>query len=89
MNQIDEHIHKLQVDRTLKEGIYDDLLNNRISVEIDKPCPLCTRRKDNNIGTMQRKTGPYGTFLSCNRYPECKFSWNTPLDEKTNPNKSH
>jgi len=85
MSEIQDRIHNLNVEKILKEAVHDDLLNNRIEIAIDKPCPLCIKRNNGHVGTMRRRTGPYGTFLSCNQYPRCKFSWNTPLDEKTNP----
>jgi len=74
-----EKIHQNQVDRVLKEGIYSDLLNNRVSIAEGQDCPLCLKRENGQpIGTMRVMKGQYGKFLSCNRYPECRFSWNTP-----------
>jgi DNA topoisomerase-1 len=34
-------------------------------VETDRACPTCG-------ATMVRRTGRYGEFLACSRYPECK-----------------
>jgi ssDNA-binding Zn-finger/Zn-ribbon topoisomerase 1 len=74
-----ERLHQLEVDSILKEGIYDDLLHNRMELAEGKGCPLCMKREDGKgVGAMQKRVGPYGAFLSCSRYPVCKFSWNTP-----------
>lgn len=82
-----ERLHKLEVDAILKEVIHDDLLHNRISLAEGKECPLCMKRDNGEVGTMRKRTGPYGTFLSCSLYPQCKFSWNSPIDEKRDPAK--
>lgn len=82
---VHERLHLLQVDKILKEGVHDDLLHNRISLAEGKQCPLCLKR-DNpkiGIGTMRKKSGPYGVFLSCSLYPLCKFSWNAPTIRDT------
>lgn len=73
-----ERIRQNQIDQIYKEGIYSDLMNNRMSLAEHQDCPLCIKRDDGNVGTMRKMHGKYGTFLSCNRYPVCKFSWNTP-----------
>jgi len=78
-----ERLHQLEVDRILKEGIHDDLMHNRMELAEGKDCPLCIKREDDRgVGYMRKKIGPYGSFLSCSRYPECKFSWNSPASRQ-------
>jgi len=80
---LQERLHKQNVDDVLKEGIHHDLIHNRLSLAEGKECPLCIKRENGQVGIMRKRTGPYGMFLSCSLYPHCKFSWNSPLDEKT------
>ena len=76
--------HQAEVDSILKEGIHEDLLKKRLKIAEDSECPLCMKREGGNIGVLRIKIGPYGKFLSCNQYPSCNFTWNTPdLIEKT------
>lgn len=44
--------------------------------ETDEPCPTCKE------GHLVVRTGKFGKFLSCNRFPDCKFT--KPLVEETN-----
>jgi DNA topoisomerase-1 len=44
--------------------------------ETDEPCPECKE------GHLVVRSGKFGKFLSCNRFPECKFT--KPLVEETN-----
>ena len=49
----------------------------KIAVETtDEPCPDCGK------GQLVIRTGRFGKFLSCNRFPECKFT--KPLVVETN-----
>lgn len=73
-----QRIHDIEVDRIFKEMIYDDLLHNRMHLAVGKDCPLCLKREREVIGKMRLMVGPYGKFLSCNQYPLCRFSWNSP-----------
>lgn len=43
--------------------------------ETDEPCPECKE------GHLVVRSGKFGKFLSCNRFPECKFT--KPLVEET------
>lgn len=80
---VHERLLNIQVEAALKSSIYDDLVNNRLTLAEGKECPLCLKRVDSTkIGVMRIKNGPYGEFLSCSMYPVCKFTWNTPLDVK-------
>ena len=38
--------------------------------ETGKPCPLCGEKKD---GKLVIREGRFGTFISCSRYPKCKY----------------
>jgi len=86
MNQIQNRIEEQRKEKVLKEGIHDDLLNNRLDIAEGKQCPLCLKVERETKGAMRRRSGPFGTFLACSQYPECKFSWNTPSDETKHPN---
>jgi len=44
--------------------------------ETDEPCPECKE------GHLVVRSGKFGKFLSCNRFPDCKFT--KPLVEETN-----
>jgi DNA topoisomerase I len=51
----------------------------RVKIEVEDtgtPCPEC------QVGTLVVRTGRFGKFLSCGRFPECKFT--KPLVEETN-----
>lgn len=41
--------------------------------ETDQPCPLC---HDAEGGMIVIRTGRYGKFKSCSRFPDCKFTQN-------------
>jgi ssDNA-binding Zn-finger/Zn-ribbon topoisomerase 1 len=82
-SELSKRLHRIQVDLVLKQGLHDDLINNRIALAEGKPCPLCIKRGDPDLqGTMRKMVGRYGSFLGCTLYPHCKFSWNSPLLEK-------
>lgn len=38
--------------------------------EIGEPCPLCGEKKE---GKLVVREGRFGAFVSCSRYPKCKF----------------
>lgn len=38
--------------------------------ETGEPCPLCGEKKE---GKLVVREGRYGSFISCSRYPKCKF----------------
>lgn len=40
--------------------------------EIGEPCPECGEKKDGKLVIRERRDGS-GTFISCSRYPKCKF----------------
>lgn len=84
-----KYIHHVQVENIFKEGVQDDLLHGRIILSLGCACPLCLRRNDTHVGNVRIKKGPYGKFYACNRYPECKFSWNTPLIEEQENRQEH
>jgi DNA topoisomerase-1 len=51
----------------------------RVKIETEKtdePCPEC------KIGMLVVRSGRFGKFLSCDRFPDCKFT--KPLVEETN-----
>ena len=43
---------------------------------LGKPCPTCGK------GTLALKTGRFGAFLSCDRYPDCKTIVNIPKSKE-------
>ena len=45
----------------------DQVLFDEIFTEKDKSCPGCKQ------GNLQLRTGKYGAFYSCQRYPDCSF----------------
>lgn len=47
-------------------------------------CPWCGTTRN---GILLRKTGKYGTFYGCSRYPNCKFSFSPPGVDKPWQNK--
>ncbi len=40
--------------------------------ETGEPCPLCGEKKGGKLVIRERRDGT-GTFISCSRYPKCKF----------------
>jgi ssDNA-binding Zn-finger/Zn-ribbon topoisomerase 1 len=38
--------------------------------ETGEPCPLCAEKHD---GKLVVREGKFGSFISCSRYPKCKF----------------
>jgi len=79
-----ELAHRREIERVMKEMIHVDLLQNRITLAENKDCPLCLKQERTTIRKMRIKHGPYGAFLSCNQYPDCKFTWNCPNLEVPN-----
>lgn len=39
-----------------------------------KPCPACNAYDKPKGGIVKTKKGKFGKFLSCSRYPLCKWS---------------
>ncbi|WP_180644582.1 UvrD-helicase domain-containing protein [Acinetobacter bereziniae] len=66
-------LEELTKDPNLKEFMHIPQ-NEKISINHDIPekwrCPKC------NQGRMWKKTGPYGEFMACNRYPNCDYKRN-------------
>ncbi|MCU4578439.1 UvrD-helicase domain-containing protein [Acinetobacter courvalinii] len=66
-------LEELTKDPNLKEFIHIPQEEN-ISINHDIPekwrCPKC------NQGRMWKRTGPYGAFMACNRYPNCDYKRN-------------
>lgn len=62
-------LEEITKDSSIKEFIHIPQDENT-SINHDIPekwrCPKC------NQGRMWKRTGPYGDFMACNRYPECK-----------------
>jgi DNA topoisomerase-1 len=53
-----------------------DVARVKIAVEeTDEDCPLCGK------GKLVVRSGKFGKFLSCNRFPDCKFT--KPLVQET------
>jgi len=64
-----------EIDNILKEGLHDDLSHSRHKLAEGTECPLCLKKGVDISGSMKKKKGPYGEFLSCTNYPACKFTW--------------
>ena len=51
-----------------KNYAVEELLKKAKSIKVKAPmCPLCG-------GVLKEKTGPYGSFLGCSKYPSCRFT---------------
>jgi DNA topoisomerase-1 len=53
-------------------------LSERVKIEVEKTDELCPECK---IGNLVVRTGKFGKFLSCERFPECHFT--KPFVEET------
>lgn len=66
-------LEEVTKDSSLKEFIHIHQDENT-SINHDIPekwrCPKC------NQGPMWKKTGKFGNFMACNRYPQCDFTRN-------------
>ena len=66
------------LEEITKDSIFREFIhipqNDNTSINHDIPekwrCPKCQQ------GRMWKKTGPYGAFMACNRYPNCDFKRN-------------
>lgn len=57
--------------RPFKEKLVTVEGAERVKIEVeetDEPCPEC------KVGKLVVRTGKFGKFLSCGRFPECKFT---------------
>lgn len=59
--------------------LVNNLVENLAIKDYPKQCPVCHQ------GTMQLRTGKFGLFYSCSRYPECKH--NAPYGDGSTPDK--
>lgn len=58
--------------------------------DIGKPCPKCGLDKDGNLkketksggGKLVIREGKFGSFISCSRYPKCKYIEEDPEEKK-------
>jgi DNA topoisomerase-1 len=54
------------------EDVIENAERAKIPVEkLDKPCPECGEEEG---GELVIRTGKYGKFISCNRFPDCKYT---------------
>ncbi len=60
--------HEKKIGKNLKEANYNAMIEaSRVG-----PCPVC---KD---GELQIRKGKFGRFIACNKYPDCKTTFNVP-----------
>ena len=52
----------------ISNSLVENLVENLAIKDYPKPCPAC------NQGVLQLRTGKFGLFYSCSRYPECKHN---------------
>jgi DNA topoisomerase I len=60
------------------EEVSENAERTKIPVEkLDKPCPDCGKAENKDErGELVIRTGRYGKFISCSRFPDCKFTEN-------------
>ncbi len=55
--------------------------------DIGKPCPKCIENdklKDEEKGKLVLREGKFGKFISCSRYPKCKYIEESDEEKKRN-----
>ncbi len=60
------------------DEVTDHAERSKIPVEkINKPCPECGQAENKDErGELVIRTGRYGKFISCSRFPDCKYTQN-------------
>ncbi len=63
-------------EKDIGEGLKTTFVETRTALETLGPCPLC------KSGNIVLRTGKFGRFAACNKYPECSATFNLPKTGK-------
>lgn len=63
-------------DKEIGEGLLKTFTETRAALTTVGPCPVCKE------GNLVVKSGKYGRFIACDRYPECTATYKLPASGK-------
>lgn len=68
-----------QNESKIGEGLADAMVETRKTMSTLGACPTCSN------GSLQIRKGKFGTFVACDKYPECKTTFKLPAGATFKP----